>query len=109
MSLLSSEVIGLHLELPVEGPLNHLLFLGSPLHIDFIQSLCHLLPDLLRRFHVGKEFLLVQLILVGEERGQLAFPGVQVGCGPFLDIGDSIPGDPLYDDVLGLLLPSCLK
>lgn len=66
MRFLASQIISLHFKFPIHGPLNMLLFLSFALYVDLGETLCHLLPDLLWRFQIGKEFLFVHLILLGQ-------------------------------------------
>lgn len=109
MSLLSSEVIRLHLELSVESLLNHSCFLLLPLGVELIESSSHLLSYLLGGLHVGKEFLLELLVFVGKDCSKLSTTGDEVGGGPLLDISNSIPSNLLNNDVIGLVLPPSLE
>lgn len=63
VGLLPSKIVSLHLELSVESLLDCLCFLELSLGVEFVEAGGHLLPNLLWSLHIGKEFLLVLVIL----------------------------------------------
>ena len=75
------------------------------LRFEHLESLEHLLPDLLRRLHIVIEFLLVDPVLRRQQLGQSGFPFLKICRLSLSHVGDAIPHNALLNDFVSLNLP----
>lgn len=103
--VLLAERIGLHLELLIEAALHLGLTLSLALCLEGVEALGHGLADLLRRFLLGIELLLILPVLVGEKCGQLGTALLQVGRVLGAHLGNAALHDAVLDFPVGFVLP----
>ena len=73
--------------------------------LQSLQPLEHLLSDLLGRFQIVIEFLLIDAVLGGEQLGELGLSDLEVGGLASLHVLNAVPHDVLLDYLASLGLP----
>ena len=107
--LLLPQVVGLHLELALEGVLHQLGSLFLSLRFQGVESLGHLGSDLFWSLESSHELLLVHLILRGQNCRKSTFTGLQISRLSFLHISDSVSNNILSNNSICFDFPLSFK